>query len=159
MGLIGTGIASRPFERRRRRRMGLGLAGDALGVETIGLAWAALPTSLSGARRADIAHVMALTGQVHGGVPAEPAGTLDPPTGDRAEPQRPRFHRPVPICGYAERRCAQHPPRSSSTVAVTVRLCGSAPNTLPTSAVIAARSRRFVDFFLPICRASSPVVR
>ena len=107
MGLVRAGIAGGPLERSRHRRVGLGLAGDAQRVQSVALALAAAPAPLSGACRAHIAHVMALTDQIHRGVPAETAGALDAPPDDRPEPQRPRLHRPVPVAGHPERRRAQ----------------------------------------------------
>jgi len=72
---------------------------------------------------------MAAAGQKDRGVPPPPRGALDPPPHDLTELPRPRLKRPVP----ETRKCSEQtiPPRGSSTVAVSVRLCGSTPTTLP----------------------------
>lgn len=68
---VGTDAARGPLERGRQIGVGEGLAGDAFGVEVVGLALAAVAGLLGGAGRADVSHIVTGFTEEHRGVAAQ----------------------------------------------------------------------------------------
>ncbi len=85
------------------------LARDPLGVKRVGLTALASAIGTRGAARAHVAHVLVVSGQEHGRVPAPPGRVLDPPARDRPERPRPRHQRPMPLTRDPEMLARQKP--------------------------------------------------